>query len=377
MSPAMNAVMSQRTILVMAAGTGGHVYPGLAIAKELAHQGWRIAWLGTPDGLENKLVAEAGYPLERIQFGGVRGKGILRWAILPVALLRAFWQCWRVMRRVRPDVVLGMGGYVTFPGGMMGVLHGAPLVVHEANAVAGLANRVLTLIADRVLVGFPAAFDKPIKNALPKVLPKPKQVEWVGNPVRADITQVPEPVQRYANRAGPLRVLVVGGSLGAQGLNKLVVDALAAMSTAERPQVVHQSGAKLFDELKTHYANAGVDADVLPYLDDMADRYAWCDVLVCRSGAMTVAEVAAAGVAAIFVPLPYAVEDEQTHNADFLAGQQAALIAQQKETTPRQLADLLLSLTRERLLAMAQAARALGKPDATPRCASICMGLAA
>lgn len=368
----MNAATTPRTILVMAAGTGGHVYPGLAIAGELARQGWRIAWLGTPDGLENKLVAEAGYPLERIQFGGVRGKGIVRWLVLPVALLRAFWQCWRVVKRVRPDVVLGMGGYVTFPGGMMSVLHGAPLIVHESNAVAGLANRVLTLIADRVLVGFPGAFDRPIKNVLPKFLPKPKHAEWVGNPVRADIAQVAEPARRYAGRTGPLRVLVVGGSLGAQGLNKLVVDALAAMAVAERPQVVHQSGAKLFDELKSHYANAQVGADVLPYLNDMAERYAWCDVLVCRAGAMTVAEVAAAGVAAVFVPLPYAVEDEQTHNAAFLADRDAAIIAQQKETSPRQLADLLLSLTREKLLAMAEAARALGKSDATPRCASIC-----
>jgi UDP-N-acetylglucosamine--N-acetylmuramyl-(pentapeptide) pyrophosphoryl-undecaprenol N-acetylglucosamine transferase len=370
----MSASATSRTILVMAAGTGGHVYPGLAIANELAKQGWRIVWLGTIDGLENKLVAEAGYPIERIQFGGVRGKGLLRWALLPLALLRAFWQGFRVMRRVRPDVVLGMGGYVTFPGGMMAVLHGAKLVVHEANAVAGLANRVLTLIADRVLVGFPAAFEKPIKNALPKFLPRPNRVEWVGNPVRADITEVPAPAQRYAGRSGPLRLLVVGGSLGAQGLNKLIVETLAAMAAHERPLVVHQSGAKLFDELKTLYANAGVQADVLPYLNDMADRYAWCDVLVCRSGAMTVAEVAAAGVAAIFVPLPYAVEDEQTHNAAFLADQHAALIAQQKETSPRQLADQLLSLTREKLQAMAETARALGKPDATSRCAAICSG---
>jgi UDP-N-acetylglucosamine--N-acetylmuramyl-(pentapeptide) pyrophosphoryl-undecaprenol N-acetylglucosamine transferase len=372
----MSATTRQRTILVMAAGTGGHVYPGLAIAGELAKQGWRIVWLGTMDGLENKLVAEAGYPIERIQFGGVRGKGLLRWALLPLALLRAFWQGWRVMRRVKPDVVLGMGGYVTFPGGMMAVLHGAKLVVHEANAVAGLANRVLTLISDRVLVGFPAAFEKPIKNVLPKFLPKPRDVEWVGNPVRSDIAAVAAPAQRYAGRSGPLRLLVVGGSLGAQGLNKLIVDTLAAMAADERPLVVHQAGAKLFDELKALYANAGVQADVLPYLNDMADRYAWADVLVCRSGAMTVAEVAAAGAAAIFVPLPYAVEDEQTHNAAFLADQRAALIAQQKETTPRQLADLLLSMTRERLQSIAEAARELGKPDATARCAAICSGFA-
>jgi UDP-N-acetylglucosamine--N-acetylmuramyl-(pentapeptide) pyrophosphoryl-undecaprenol N-acetylglucosamine transferase len=365
-----------RTLLVMAAGTGGHVYPGLSIAGELAAQGWRIVWLGTPDGIENTLVAKAGYPLERIAFSGLRGKGLLRWLLLPLNLLRAFWQCWRVMLRVKPDVALGMGGYVTFPGGMMAVLYGAPLVIHESNAVSGLANRVLAVIADRVLVGFPNAYDKPIRNALPKLLPKPGNAQWLGNPVRAEIAAVPVPAQRYAGRSGPLRVLVVGGSLGAQGMNKLVVEALAAMAASERPEVVHQSGAKLFDELKALYAATGVTADVLPYLDDMAARYTWCDVIVCRAGAMTVAEVAAAGVAAIFIPLPYAVEDEQSHNAAFLADQGAARIAQQKDTSPQQLADLLRSLTREALQAMAEKARALGKPHATMQCAAECSGVA-
>lgn len=364
-----------KTLLVMAAGTGGHVYPGLSIAGELAAQGWRIVWLGTPEGIENTLVAKAGYPLEQIRFGGLRGKGVLRWALLPFSLLRAFWQCWRVMLRVKPDVALGMGGYVTFPGGMMAVLYGAPLVIHESNAVAGLANRVLTLIADRVLVGFPDAYNKPIRNALPKMLPKPSNVQWLGNPVRADIAAVPAPAERYAGRSGPLRLLVVGGSLGAQGMNKLVVDALAAMAEPTRPQVVHQSGAKLFDELKAHYTEKSVAGEVLPYLDDMAARYAWCDVIVCRAGAMTVAEVAAAGVAAIFIPLPYAVEDEQTHNAAFLADLGAARIAQQKETSPQQLAALLASLTRDALQAMAEKARALGKPDATAQCAAVCAGV--
>jgi UDP-N-acetylglucosamine--N-acetylmuramyl-(pentapeptide) pyrophosphoryl-undecaprenol N-acetylglucosamine transferase len=364
-----------RTLLVMAAGTGGHVYPGLSIAGELAAQGWRIAWLGTPEGIENSLVAKAGYPLEQIRFSGLRGKGLVRWALLPLNLLRAFWQCWRVMLRVKPDVVIGMGGYVTFPGGMMAVLYGAPLVIHESNAVAGLANRVLTLIADRVLVGFPDAYDKPIKNALPKLLPKPRDVRWLGNPVRADIAGVPAPAARYAGRSGPLRVLVVGGSLGAQGMNKLVVEALAAMAVADRPQVVHQSGAKLFDELKALYTAANVEADVLPYIDDMATRYAWCDVIICRAGAMTVAEVAAAGVAAIFVPLPYAVEDEQSHNAGFLADEGAAHVAQQENTTPQQLADLLKSLTRDALQVMAEKARALGKPDAAAQCAAACAGM--
>lgn len=363
------------TILIMAAGTGGHVFPGLAIAALLAKKNWKIVWLGTPEGLENTLVAEAGYPIERIAFSGVRGKGVMRWILLPLNLLRAFSQCIGVVWRIRPDVVLGMGGYVTFPGGMMSVLLNRPLVVHEANSVAGLANRVLAAVADRILVGFPGAFEKPIKNALPKVIPKPKCVEWTGNPIRADIAEVPEPDVRFAGRSGVLKMLVVGGSLGAQGLNRLVVEALEAMPPERRPEVVHQSGTRLFDELTTLYREARVEAEILPFLNDMAERYAWCDFLVCRAGASTVAEVAAAGVAAVFMPLPYAVEDEQTHNAQYLASKGAALLVQQTETTPRQLADLLLSLTRGKLLAIATVARTLGKPDATARCASVCMEL--
>ena len=368
----MSAVRPQRTLLVMAAGTGGHVFPGLAIAAELAKQGWRIVWLGTPGGIENRLVAEAGYPIEHIDFGGVRGKGFLRWVVLPAAILRAFWQSLFVLRRVQPDVVIGMGGYVTFPGGLMSVLRNRPLVVHESNSVAGLANRVLAVVADRVLVGFPDAFDRPIHNVLPKLLPKPRCVEWTGNPVRAGIAAVADPAARYAGRSGALRLLVVGGSLGAQGLNKLVVDALASLGAEQRPAVVHQSGAKLFDELQALNAAPKVQAEVLPFIADMAARYAWCDVIVCRAGALTVAEVAAAGAAAVFVPLPYAVEDEQTHNARFLESHGAALLVQQKDTTPRQLADLIVALTREKLLAMARIARSLGKPEATACCARAC-----
>jgi UDP-N-acetylglucosamine--N-acetylmuramyl-(pentapeptide) pyrophosphoryl-undecaprenol N-acetylglucosamine transferase len=360
----------------MAAGTGGHVFPGLTIAAELVKKNWRVVWLGTPEGIENRLVAEAGYTIERIAFGGVRGKGALRWVLLPFSIVRAFWQSIGVIRRVRPNVVLGMGGYVTFPGGMMSVLFGRPLVVHEANSVAGLANRVLAVVADRILVGFPDAFEKPIKNALPKLLPKPGLTQWTGNPVRSEIALVRDPGARFFGRTGALRLLVVGGSLGAQGLNRLVVQALAVMPHDRRPLVVHQSGAKLFDELQSLYAAAQIEAEVLPFLSDMAERYAWCDVIISRAGALTVAEVAAAGVAAVFVPLPYAVEDEQTQNARFLESKGAAVLVQQMETTPRALSDLLLSLTREKLLAMAQIARTLGKPDAAARCAQICVGVA-
>jgi len=368
--------MTTHTLLIMAAGTGGHVIPGLSIAGELARRGWKIIWLGTCDGMENTLVRDAGYALEQLAFGGVRGKGALRWIVLPFALLRAFWQSIAIVRRVKPDIVLGMGGYVTFPGGMMSVLLGSPLVVHEANSVAGLANRALAVVADRVLSGFPDAFERPIRNLLPRLLPKPRAVVWTGNPVRADIAAIAEPETRYAGRSGPLRVLVVGGSLGAQGLNRLVVDALGAMPPQGRPLVIHQSGAKLYEQLKAWYADARIEAEVLPFIADMAARYAWCDVIVCRSGALTVAEVAAAGVAAIFVPLPYAVEDEQTHNARFLESQGAALLVRQDDITPRELAALLISLARERLLGMAKIARSLGRPDATQRCAEACMELA-
>ncbi len=359
--------------LIMAGGTGGHVIPGLSIAEELVRRGFSIVWLGTTTGIENQLVAKAGYPIARIHFSAVRGKGLFTWLLLPFTLLRGFWQALQIMRRVKPALVVGMGGYVTFPGGMMAALLGKRVVVHESNAVAGLANRVLALVADVILVGFPDAFEKPIKSVLPQFLPKPKKVIWSGNPVRADIAAIAAPLQRYATRNGPLRLLVVGGSLGAQGLNKLVVEALAALPVAARPVVVHQSGAKLFDELRADYGRLGVDAEVLPFIDNMADRYTWCDVLLCRAGALTVSEVAAAGVAAIFVPLPYAVEDEQSHNARFLADRGAARIIQQKETSPQQLAALLSRLQRAELEAMASAARSMGKPDATMQCVAMCI----
>jgi UDP-N-acetylglucosamine--N-acetylmuramyl-(pentapeptide) pyrophosphoryl-undecaprenol N-acetylglucosamine transferase len=365
-----------RTLLVMAAGSGGHVFPGLAIAKELAGRGWKIAWMGTPAGMENKLVAAAGYAMEQVSMSGVRGKGALAWLLLPLRLLVAFWQATVVIFRVRPDVVLSMGGYIAFPGGMMASLWGKPLVVHEPGATAGLANRVLALLADRVLVGMPGAFDAKPANKVAARLPKPKKVEWAGTPVREEIAAVPEPASRYAARDGRLRLLVVGGSLGAQTLNELVVAALKGLAESERPEVVHQSGEKHFQQLGALYREAGVRAEVVAFIDDIAARYGWCDVLICRSGAITVAEIATAGVASILFPLPWFVADEQAGNARFLAAQDAGIQLRQLETTPAQLGDLLRGLKRERLAAMAKKARALGKPDATRRCADICAELA-
>ncbi len=365
-----------RTILIMAAGTGGHIFPGLAIAKELAARGWSIHWMGTPAGMENKLVREAGYPMVRVNMSGVRGKGLIAWMVLPFKILVAFWQSSAAIFRIRPDVVLSMGGYVAFPGGMMAALWGKPLVVHEPGAVAGITNRVLAPVADRVIVGMEGAFERKVAQKWANALPKPKRVDWLGTPVREEIAAVAAPDARYANRCGKLRLLVVGGSLGAQTMNDLVLAALAAMALHERPEVVHQAGEKLFAGLREAYAKAGVAGEVLPFLDDMAARYAWCDVLICRSGAITVAEIGAAGVASILFPLPWFVADEQAANADFLAKRGAGIALRQLETKPADLAELLRGLDRNRLAAMARKARALGKPDATKRCADLCVELA-
>jgi len=305
----------------------------------------------------------------------VRGRGVVGFALLPLNLLIAFWQTARAIFAHRPDVVLGMGGYVAFPGGMMAALWGKPLVVHEPGAVAGLTSRALALVADRVIVGMEGAFERAVKGNLASRLPKPKNPLWLGTPVRDEIAAIAPPEQRFAGRSGALRLLVVGGSLGAQTMNELVLAALASMPAPERPQVVHQAGEKLFDGLRGAYEKAGVAAEVLPFVNDMAARYAWCDVLICRSGAITVAEIGAAGIASILFPLPWFVADEQAANADFLASRDAGIALKQLETKPQQLAELLRGLDRTRLAQMARNARALGKPDATRRCADTCVEL--
>jgi UDP-N-acetylglucosamine--N-acetylmuramyl-(pentapeptide) pyrophosphoryl-undecaprenol N-acetylglucosamine transferase len=347
--------------MIMAGGTGGHVFPALAVADYLRARDWRVVWLGAQTGMEATLVPQHGYELAPIRFAGLRGKGLLAKLLLPLNLLVAFWQSLRAIRAHKPDVVLGMGGYIAFPGGMMAALLGRPLAIHEQNSIAGLANRVLSGVADRILVAFP--------GALPKSEP-------TGNPVRGAIARVPPPAQRFAGRAGPLRVLVVGGSLGAAALNERVPQAIALLPAGDRPRVVHQSGAKHLDALRAGYAAAGVAAELRPFIEDMAQAYADADVAICRAGATTVAELAAVGVASILVPFPYAVDDHQTTNARYLADAGAALLVQQRELTAEHLAATLRGLTRERLLAMAEKARALGKPDATRAVAEACMELA-
>ncbi len=356
----------------MAAGTGGHVFPGLAIARELESRGWKIHWMGTPAGMENKLVAQAGYPIVTVSMSGVRSKGALAWALLPLRLLIAFWQSTVAIFRIRPDVVLSMGGYIAFPGGTMAVLWGKPLVIHEPGAVAGLTNRALAMVADRVVGGIEGSFERTVRGNLASHLPKPKRVHWLGTPVRQEIAAVPAPEARYAGRGGKLRLLVVGGSLGAQTLNELVVAALQALEPQERPDVVHQSGERHCDSLRVVYERAGIGAEVLPFVHDMAARYAWCDVLVCRSGAATIAEITAAGIAAILFPLPWFVAEEQAANAQFLAARNAGIALAQLETSPAHLAAVMRNLTRDGLAEMARRARSLGKPDAAARCADLC-----
>lgn len=366
----------KRTALIMAAGTGGHIYPGLAIAQVLAARGWSIVWLATPTGMEHKLVGRVGYPIEVVRMSGVRSKGLRAWLALPVTLARALRDAYAVVRRVKPDVIVSMGGYVALPGGLIGWLRGTPVVVHEPGAHAGLANRVLALLARRVLVGFPHTFEQRPKNMLARLLPRPGKIEWLGTPVREDIAAIPAPAERLAGRTGRLRLLVVGGSLGAKTLNDLVVAALATLPPATRPEVVHQSGEKNYEELVAAYRGADVDAEVRPFIDDMAGMYAWCDLMLCRSGAITVAELAAAGVASMLVPLPYFVAEEQEANARFLADAGAGVLVKQLETTPQALAQTISGFTREKILAMATAARALGKPDATRACALACEAIA-
>ena len=345
------------TLLVMAGGTGGHIFPALAVADLLRAQGWKVVWLGAPNSMEATLVPQHDYEMAWVQFSGVRGKGLWRKLALPFNLLRACWQSAQAIMRYRPDVVLGMGGYITFPGGMMAKLLARPLVIHEQNAIAGLSNRLLARIATRVLSGFPDV----LLNG-----------EWCGNPVRSSIIDLDVPSTRYAKRLGQLQVLVVGGSLGAQAINQAMPQALSLLPESVRPVVTHQTGKSHFDTVQQLYAKAHVTADIQPFLTDMAACYAKADVVICRAGALTVAELAAAGGASILIPYPAAVDDHQTHNAWFLSQQGAAIWLPQHEFTAEKLAQLLNELTREKLGAMAQKARQLGKQDAAQRVAAIC-----
>ena len=354
--------MSQKTALIMAGGTGGHIFPGLAVAEELRARGWRVHWLGAPGSMESRIVPQHGFPLELIDFSGVRGKGLVTLALLPLRLLRAFWQALQVVRRVKPDVVVGLGGYITFPGGMMGVLCGKPLVLHEQNSVAGMANKVLAGVADRVFTAFPGVL---------------KKAQWVGNPLRAAFTRQAAPSERFVGRTGPLRLLVVGGSLGAQALNDIVPRALALIPAENRPVVTHQSGATQIDTLRANYQAAGVQAELTPFIDDTASAFAAADIIVCRAGASTVTEIAAVGAAAIFVPFPFAVDNHQTTNARFLVNAGGGWLVQQSDLTPEGLAKMLLNSERTALVDIAEKAKNMQKINATREVVAACEELSA
>ena len=349
--------MTRPSILVMAGGTGGHIFPGLAVAEYLRVCGWNVSWLGNQNGMEYRLVKSCDFPFEAVEFGGLRGKGLKAKLMLPMNLIRACIQSWKIMRRIKPSVVLGMGGYITFPGGLVTKLLKHPLVLHESNSVAGSANRALAKIAMRTLTGFP--------NTMP-------HAEWVGNPIRAEFEHIEAPAKRYDQRQGPLSILVVGGSLGAAALNEAIPAALALMPKDIRPIVIHQAGDKHLADLQMRYADFGVTADIRPFIDDMPSAYAQADLVICRAGAMTVSELAACGVASCLIPFPFAIDDHQTANAKFLADADAAVLLPQQYLNPEDLASMIQGFNRIDLRDMALRAYALAKPHATQRVAEVC-----
>lgn len=351
-----------RTIMIMAGGTGGHVFPGLAVADYMRSLDWDIVWLGTHNGMEAELVPKRGYATELIGFSGLRGKKAIDWLWLPWRLLLAFWQSARIILRNQPDVILGMGGYPAFPGGIMASLLNKPLLIHEQNAIPGLTNKILAKIADRALLGFPGAMTG-----------SNDKVQVTGNPVRDDILQLPAPEARFAGRTGKLKLLVIGGSLGAHVLNTVMPQALKLIAEHERPLVRHQAGKKHLDELHNNYAEAGIEGNLVAFIEDMAASYAECDLVICRAGALTVSELAAAGVASVLIPYPFAVDDHQTANAHYLSKHHAAWLLPQDKLSAKALANLIRGLTREKLLDMAIQARSLAKPDATRMVAEACL----
>lgn len=362
-----------KSALIMAGGTGGHIFPGLAIAEGLLAEGWQVAWLGSqsPSGVEASILAKAKsaqadhvahIDFKTIQFGGLRGKGLRTMLQLPITMVRALWQSYQVLKALRPSVVIGMGGYISFPAGLMARVLGTPLVLHEQNSVAGLANKVLARLASRVFTAFPG------------VLPA---ATFIGNPLRTAFKQQAAPAARFAGRTGVLDVLVVGGSLGAKGLNDLVPKALALIPLEQRPRVTHQSGAAQLEALQANYLGANVAASCIAFIDDTAHAYANADIVIARSGASTVTEMAAVGAAALFVPFPFAVDDHQTTNAKYLVNAGAAWTEQQADLTPQMLADFLQTLTRETLLERATAAHHMAKTDATEKLIAACEQIAA
>jgi len=350
-------------VVIMAGGTGGHVFPALAVAQELAQRGVVVTWIGTQKGLEADVVPKAGIPIDWVTISGLRGNGALGWLMAPFRLIRALMQARRIIAERKPGAVLGMGGFVTGPGGVAAWTMGVPLLVHEQNSIPGMTNRWLTRIATRVMVAFPRAFAAEVKAI------------HTGNPLREDILRVAPPAERFVGRTGPVRVLVIGGSLGAAALNETVPAAIKRFAPGRRPEVWHQTGKRNLESAQGHYSAAGVDARVVAFIDNMADAYAWADLVICRAGALTISELAAVGVGAILVPYPHAVDDHQTTNAHYLSEAGAAMLIQQSALSGDSLYPVLAQLCgdRSRLLAMAQAARKLALPESTRQVANICL----
>lgn len=355
-------IRSARPIMVMAGGTGGHVFPALAVANYLRAQGENIIWMGTRSGIESRLVPQAGIPVEWLKVQGIRGKGGFTLAMAPFKLVRACWQALKILRRNKPRAVLGMGGFAAGPGGLMAWLMRIPLVIHEQNAVIGLTNRILSYVACINFFAFPRAAEG-IKRSI-----------VVGNPVREELLAVPLPQQRLLNRdtSAPINLLVIGGSLGARTLNRVIPQALSSIDPGQRPHVRHQCGAKHVEECRKNYAEQGVDAQIHDFIDDMKSVYEWADLVICRAGAMTVAELAAVGVASILVPFPHAVDDHQFYNAEYLSGAAAAKLVREVDFKPEWLATTLEKFihNREELFDMACKARSLSHEDATHRIAT-------
>jgi UDP-N-acetylglucosamine--N-acetylmuramyl-(pentapeptide) pyrophosphoryl-undecaprenol N-acetylglucosamine transferase len=349
-------------VLIMAGGTGGHIFPGLAVADVLRQQHIPVRWLGAEGGMEARTVPKAGIELDLVAMTGIRGKGLMRWIRMPLLLLRAVWQARRLLEANRPGCAVSFGGYAAAPGGIAAWTKGIPVVVHEQNRIPGLTNRLLSLFSRKILQGFPGTF------------PKEKSAMDSGNPVRSEVAALAEPQIRLAGRTGPVRVLVTGGSQGAQVLNQVVPAAMKLLPPVLSFEIRHQAGAKRVNEALEAYAQAGIDAEVLAFIDDMAEAYGWADLVICRSGALTVAELAAAGVASVLVPFAHAVDDHQTRNAEYLSFAEAAVLLPQAELAPQVLATALESLLSDRqlLFSMACAARKQALPDAAEKVVEAC-----
>jgi UDP-N-acetylglucosamine--N-acetylmuramyl-(pentapeptide) pyrophosphoryl-undecaprenol N-acetylglucosamine transferase len=358
--------VSAPVALIMAGGTGGHVFPALALARELRTRSWRVVWLGTRRGLEARLVPPEGIPIEWLSVGALRGKGLWNWLAAPLRLARALGEALAVMRRHRPAIVVGLGGYASGPGGVAAWLTRRPLLIHEQNAVAGLTNRCLARLARAVYSAFPGAFGSGVDAHL------------IGNPVRADIASLPPPATRFAQRSGAIRILVVGGSQGAARLNSVLPHALARLAGRIALDVRHQAGERWLEAARRAYEAAGVRAEVTPFIADMAANYGWADLVVCRAGALTISELACAGVGAILVPFPAAADDHQSHNARYLVTEGAALLIDDRELTAERLADELATLCagRGKLISMAERARLLARPRAAADLADACVAVA-